>query len=331
MTKILVLGGAGYVGSQFCRAASEAGFDVRVFDDFSTGHEWAVVNYEVVRGDILDAEKLSCAMQDVDAVCHFAAKSCVEESVKDPMTYMRTNVDGTRSVLSAMSKAGIQNLVFSSTAAVYGDPDESVSQLTEAMECSPVNPYGQSKLASEALIEGWCAEQSSSATCFRYFNAAGASPEWGLGEAHEPETHLIPNILRCLINKSGKPFELFGDDYPTPDGTCVRDYVHVNDIADAHLRGLMYQSTGNSGFVACNLGSGSGYSIYQVIRACEDVSGLRLDKVVKRRRLGDPVRLVASNSKASKSFGWKPTNSDLRNIVSTAYQWHLSYESSKKS
>lgn len=326
--RILVLGGAGYVGSHFCRLADSAGIAVRVFDNFSTGHHWAVDSFEVEQGDILDTPRLAQAMVDVDAVCHFAAKIVVSESVKHPMLYESNNVGGTYSVLEAMSQHGVRALVFSSTAAVYGSPDPNMAIIHERCPCQPINPYGASKARAEQLIADWARSGKGSAIAFRYFNAAGALPQHGLGEAHNPETHLIPNILRALIFQKPNPFELYGDDYPTPDGTCIRDYIHVADIANAHLLGvehlLMSESTN---LEICNLGTGVGYSNLEVIKACEVLHSTDLQYKVESRRLGDPARLVASNERAQQLLGWAPNLSDLNTIVGSAYQWHLKYDS----
>lgn len=324
--RILVLGGAGYIGSHFCRLAADAGFEVRIFDDFSAGHDWAVSDFDAVSGNILDTNLLTEALASVDAVCHFAAKIVVSESVTNPGIYMENNVGGTQSVLIAMSRARVRALVFSSTAAVYGMPEEGLNVITEDCVPQPINPYGESKLQAEQLIQSWAEVGNGVAMCFRYFNAAGALPEFGIGEAHDPETHLIPNILRALITGSGDSFELYGDDYPTEDGTCVRDYVHVADIADAHLLGLEYLGeAATDPFTICNLGSGLGYSNLEVIRACEAVHGAHLDYQIKPRRAGDSARLVASNNRARDLLGWTPRRSDIETIVSGAYEWHLQH------
>ena len=325
--RVLVLGGAGYVGSHFCRLADSAGMAVRVYDNFSTGHHWAVDSFQVEQGDILDTSRLARAMSDVDVVCHFAAKIVVSESVMYPMLYETNNVAGTASVLEAMSQRGVSALVFSSTAAVYGSPDPSTALIPESCACQPINPYGVSKARAEQLIAEWAATGKGSAIAFRYFNAAGALPEHGLGEAHNPETHLIPNILRALISNDSKAFELFGDDYPTPDGTCIRDYIHVADIADAHLLGVEHLLMSKSkNLQVCNLGSGIGYSNFEVIKACEVAHARTLQYRVLSRRIGDPARLVASNERARQLLGWQPKYSDLETIVGTALQWHLRYD-----
>jgi UDP-glucose 4-epimerase len=320
--RIVVLGGAGYIGSHFSHLALKRGWDVIVFDDLSTGHSWAVQGGKIVVANILDTVMLTDTLRGADAVCHFAAKSLVEESVANPSLYFRNNVCGTESVLRAMDLANVRNLVFSSTAAVYGIPANNVPVLTESHLASPVNPYGQSKLQAEVLIDQWARRGNKRAISLRYFNAAGAMPEAGLGEAHEPETHLIPNILRILLSYPRKEFKLFGDDYPTDDGTCVRDYIHVTDIGIAHIMGLEFLIQTNNPFTVCNLGSGVGYSNLEVIKACESIAGRSLNVKTYPRRIGDPPMLVSSNSKALDLLGWEPSNSDLYEVIGSAYRWH---------
>lgn len=323
--RILVLGGAGYIGSHYCHVASEYGAKLTVIDDLSSGHAWAVKSHDFVLGSILDEELLVRKMEDVDSVVHFAAKSIVSESFENSSEYMRTNVLGTQTVLKAMTRAGVKRLVFSSSAAVYGVPEDGGATITEDFECCPINPYGESKLQAEKLISAWVASGNGQALCFRYFNAAGALPEAEIGEAHEPETHLIPNILKALLSPSTKEFVLFGDDHATPDGFCIRDYVHVVDIAQAHVMAAEFLSDGKEQFVTCNLGSGTGYSNYEVIEACEIIHGGKLSYKIGAKRPGDPPRLVASNEYARLLLGWQPTHSDLPNIVRSAYQWHFSH------
>lgn len=319
--KLVVLGGAGYIGSHFCQLATENGFEVVIYDDLSTGHVWAAKDLPLVVGNILDTEMLTKTLLSADAVCHFAAKSLVAESVSNPDLYFDNNVNGTRSLLKAMNSAGVSRLIFSSTAATYGIP-QSNNVLTELDSVRPINPYGQSKLDAEILINEWASHSGGNAIAFRYFNAAGAMPECGLGEAHDPETHLIPNILNSIISKGGEQFQLFGDDYPTSDGTCVRDYIHVKDIGLAHLAAVSYLTETKNHFTVCNLGSAVGYSNLEVIRACEEMSGGSVDYAVSHRREGDPPVLVASYQKALDLLGWQPINSTIENIVESAYEWH---------
>jgi len=316
--RLLVAGGAGYIGSHFKVLAEQSGHEVVVIDDFSTGHHWAIGDSRLIRGSLFDRELLIESLSGVDAVCHFAAKIVVSESVANPELYMRNNVDGTRNLLNAMTDTGCERLVFSSTAAVYGNPIGD-QPITEDSELKPINPYGVSKLTAENHIDRWASKPGRSATIFRYFNAAGAMPEHRLGELHQPETHLIPNILNALIAPEQHRFHLFGNDYPTPDGTCIRDYVHVRDIAIAHLRALEQLQPGSTIF---NLGHGRGYSNLEVLRACEKAVGRRLNYVVSERRPGDPARLITDNRKVKVELGWAPTCSDLDSIIGDALIWH---------
>lgn len=316
--KILVTGGAGYIGSHFSRLAGEFGCEVSILDDFSTGHPWAVANEIIVNGSVFDYALLIEMLDGVDVVCHFASKIVVSESVTNPRLYFRNNVEGTIILLEAMSKVGCKRLIFSSTAAVYGNPS-SVHPLRESCELKPINPYGETKLIAEEHIRAWASKPRRGATIFRYFNAAGAMPEWGLGECHQPETHLIPNLLNALLNRSQHTFNLYGDDYSTPDGTCIRDYVHVRDIARAHLLALDSKHLGCQIF---NLGQGRGYSNLEVLKACEKAVGHKLIYKVSSRRPGDPERLITDNRKAQIELGWVPMYSDLDHIVSDALAWH---------
>jgi UDP-glucose 4-epimerase len=317
--KILVVGGAGYVGSHFCQVARESGHDLVVFDDLSAGHRWAVGESLLVEADLMQTSALVYALSGVDAVCHFAAKIVASESVARPELYFTNNVGGTANLLNAMITAGCTRLVFSSTAAVYGNPDGDRQLIREDFPTKPINPYGESKLAAEKLISEWVESGAGNATIFRYFNAAGAIPERGLGEYHQPETHLIPNVLNAILDPARYSFTLYGNDYPTADGTCVRDYVHVKDIASAHLMALEADGPGCKIF---NLGHGAGHSNLEVIRACENLVGKRLSYEVCGRRLGDPARLVTDNRMVLADLGWKPVNSDLVTVLSDALAWH---------
>jgi UDP-glucose 4-epimerase len=316
--KIMVIGGAGYIGSHFVRLAQESGHEVLVFDDFSTGHLWAIGSTRYVKGSLLDFGLLVDKLDDVDIVCHFAAKIVASESVANPGLYFRNNVDGTLSLLDAMAEAGCRRIVFSSTAAVYGNPP-SGCPIRENCDLKPINPYGETKMIAEGHIRDWASKSERSATIFRYFNAAGAMPEQGLGEYHQPETHLIPNLLNALLKPEHYVFNLYGNDYSTYDGTCIRDYVHVRDIAKAHLDSLGREHLGCRTF---NLGQGCGYSNLEVLKACEKAVGRTLDYVVMERRSGDPARLITDNGKALTELGWKPMYSDLDQIVADALAWH---------
>lgn len=322
--KLLVLGGAGYIGSHFSLLAKFEGHEIITYDNLSTGHRFACTG-DLVVGDVLDTKKLIDAMRGVDVVCHFAAKSVVSESVAVPSIYEMNNVKGTASVIEAMKSVNVKSLVFSSTAAVYGDPEESASAISESQSCNPVNPYGASKLSAERLIADYVASGAGSAIAFRYFNAAGALPEHGLGEAHDPETHLIPNILKsCKKEQRRKVFTLYGNDYATRDGTCIRDYVHVCDIAQAHILGIQYLAGSDRAFNVCNLGSENGYTNLEVIKVCEEVTGRQLVYDVADRREGDPTCLLASSQRAKELIGWKPEQ-NLEQMITSAWRWHLNY------
>jgi len=318
--KLLIPGGAGYIGSHMVRYAHEHGHEVVVLDDFSTGNEWAIKECEILRVNLLDQEKLSKLLKGLnfDGVIHFAAKSLVGESVKKPDLYYRNNVVGTLNLINEMLNNDINNLVFSSTAAIFGNP--LTDKISETHLKKPINPYGQSKLMVENMLQDICSANEFNATCLRYFNAAGAHESGEIGEAHDPETHLIPNILKAAIsNKSN--LKVFGDDYPTPDGTCVRDYVHVTDLAQAHLLGLKHMQE-NKGFSAFNLGNSDGFSVMEIINGCEVAANRRIPYEVDERRKGDPSVLVAENSLAKSVLGWKPAYYKINEIIDSAWNWH---------
>lgn len=305
------------------RYAQEHGHEVAVLDDFSTGHEWAVNDCEILRVNLLDQDKLSQLLKgrDFDGVIHFAAKSLVGESVKKPEVYYRNNVVGTLNLVNEMLKNDVNNLVFSSTAAIFGNPV--TDKIAEDHPKNPISPYGQSKLMVENMLRDICSARDFSVACFRYFNAAGAHKSGEIGEAHDPETHLIPNILKSALSGNNE-LKVFGDDYGTRDGTCVRDYVHVTDLAQAHLLGLA-QLKEYKGFSAFNLGNGSGFSVLDVINSCQKVSGSTIDYSICGRRLGDPPGLVANSALAAKLLGWKPEYVSLDKIVGSAWRWHKTY------
>jgi UDP-glucose 4-epimerase len=318
--KLLIPGGAGYIGSHMVRYAQDHGHEVVVLDDFSTGHKWAVKDCEVLQVNLLDHYKLAQALKGryFDGVIHFAAKSLVGESVRNPDLYYRNNVSGTLNLVSEMLENGINNLVFSSTAAIFGNPVS--DKIDEDHPKAPINPYGHSKLVVESMLRDICTAYNFNATCFRYFNAAGAHNSGEIGEAHDPETHLIPNILKSALSDSNE-LKVFGDDYGTHDGTCVRDYVHVTDLAQAHLLGLTKMKEG-IGFSAFNLGNGSGFSVLDVIKSCERVIGNPIRYKMNPRRLGDPSMLVANSLKASQDLDWNPKFSNLDDIIESAWNWH---------
>jgi len=318
--KLLIPGGAGYIGSHMVKYAQKHGHEVVVLDDFSTGHEWAVKDCEVLRVNLLDQDKLAQVLKGryFDGVIHFAAKSLVGESVKRPDLYYRNNVVGTFNLVNEMLENGIKNLVFSSTAAIFGNPV--TDKIDEDHPKTPINPYGQSKLMVENMLKDICSAYDFNATCLRYFNAAGAYESGVIGEAHDPETHLIPNILKST-QSGGNELKVFGDDYGTHDGTCVRDYVHVTDLAQAHLLGLVYMKE-DKGFSAFNLGNGNGFSVLEVIKSCERVLGNPIRYKMDLKRLGDPAVLVADSLKATHNLGWKPEFSELDEIIKSAWHWH---------
>lgn len=319
MSHILVCGGAGYIGSHMVRQLMAGGYHVTVFDNLSTGHRAAIGEAALIEGDLLDpvALRRAFAGERIDAVMHFAALSIVGESVRDPARYYRNNVTGTLNLVEAMRAFDVGCLVFSSTAAVYGAA--AAEWIDEGQSLQPINPYGASKVMAERVITDACTAYGMGAVALRYFNAAGADPSGEIGEAHAPETHLIPNVLRAALD--GTAVNIFGRDYPTPDGTCIRDYIHVCDLAEAHRLALGYIK-GRQGFHAFNLGSGIGFSVLQVLGAARLVSGRSIESRYLARRDGDPARLVASNTRAASELGWSPAHSDLAGIVESAWRWH---------
>jgi len=319
--KLLVPGGAGYIGSHMVKYLQDRDHEVVVLDDFSTGHDWAVSGCEVLRVNLLDQAKLASALKgrQFDGVIHFAAKSLVGESVKQPDLYYRNNVVGSLNLINEMLRNDINNLVFSSTAAIFGNPV--ADKITEDHPKNPINPYGHSKLMVENLLRDICSAYDFNATCFRYFNAAGADVSGTIGEDHDPETHLIPNVLKSAI-AGGSSLKVFGNDYATHDGTCVRDYVHVTDLAQAHLLGLEQMRGDAKGFSAYNLGNGNGFSVLDVINSCERVVNNPISFQVDDRRAGDPAILVADSGKAIKTLGWTPEFDQLDSIVGSAWNWH---------
>lgn len=323
--KLLIPGGAGYIGSHMVKFAKELGHEIVVLDDFSAGHEWTTKDCEILRVNLLDQSKLAKLLKgrSFDGVIHFAAKSLVEESVQNPILYYNNNVLGTLNLVNEMIKNDNHNLVFSSTAAIFGNPV--TEKIAEDHPKNPINPYGQSKLMVENILRDICEVCDINAVCFRYFNAAGADPSGSIGEAHDPETHLIPTILKSMI-AGGCEFKVFGNDYDTHDGTCVRDYVHVNDLAEAHFLGLEYMKS-NSGFSAFNLGNGSGFSVLDVIGSCERVVKKTIPYSLDKRRAGDPPILVADSSAARSELDWRPKFEDLDKLVQTAWKWHKSLDS----
>ena len=316
---ILVTGGAGYVGSHACKALASAGYRPVVYDNLSRGHREAVRWGPLVEGDLHDLARLGEALRahQVSAVMHFAAFAYVGESVTDPELYYRNNLGGTLALLGAMRAAGVQRIVFSSTCAVYGVPE--MLPIRETTAKGPLNPYGDTKLAIERALNWYAAAYGMRYMALRYFNAAGADPDGEIGEDHQPETHLIPLVLRAALGRSG-PIEIYGTDYPTPDGTAIRDYIHVSDLADAHLHALAHLAAGGDS-AALNLGTGSGSSVREVIAAVERIGGRKVPHREAARRPGDPPELVADPALALARLGWQPRHSDLDTIIGTALAW----------
>ncbi|MDG5497377.1 UDP-glucose 4-epimerase GalE [Niveispirillum sp. BGYR6] len=319
MTNVLVTGGAGYVGSHACKALAAAGFTPVTFDNLERGKRDAVRWGPLVVGDLADRAALDAAFAQYQpvAVLHFAAYTYVGESVEQPLRYYRNNTMGTLTLLDAMAAAGVDRLVFSSTAATYGVP-QSVP-IPESHPQQPVNPYGMSKLMVERIILDTAAASSLRAVMLRYFNAAAADPDGEIGENHDPETHLIPLVLDAVRGRIPH-LTINGDDYDTPDGTCIRDYIHVTDLADAHVRALRYLMDGGS-TVALNLGNGTGFSIQQVIEAAERVTGQAVPVTFGARRPGDPSVLVGDPTRARQLLGWHPQRSDLDTQIADAWRW----------
>ncbi len=315
-------GGAGYVGSVTVERLVDEGHEVIAYDSLVLGHRAALPEAaKLVVGDLADFDLLTQTLRNeqVDAVLHCAGRSLVGESVLRPDLYYRANVVGGIGLLDAMRSSGVSRIVFSSSAAVYGAPDQ--VPIDEQQPLRPVNPYGETKRAFEAALH-WCAAAfDMSAVSVRYFNAAGATDE--RGEDHEPEAHLIPNILSAA--DGGPPLKIFGIDYATPDGTCIRDYVHVQDLADAHISALTLTTEIKATHVVCNLGSGSGFSNLEVLRAAEEVVGRPIPHSMAGRREGDPAALVASNAKARELLGWEPRRGSLDEMIGSAWRWHQAH------
>jgi UDP-arabinose 4-epimerase len=316
---ILVTGGAGYVGAHGCKALAAAGYRPVVYDNLVYGHERAVQWGPLERGDLVDRARLDevFVRYQPAAVMHFAAYAYVGESVSDPGKYYRNNVGGTLSLIEAMVDHKVDTLVFSSTCATYGEPAE--VPITEDCPQHPINPYGKSKLMVEQMLADFERAHGLRSVMLRYFNAAGASPDGEIGEEHDPETHLIPLALAAAAGK-GSELTVFGQDYPTPDGTCIRDYIHVGDLADAHVKAIDYLAAGNASR-AFNLGTGSGVSVREILDAIERVTGRRVPHRYGPRREGDPPVLVSDATRARDELGWQPAMSDIDTIIATAWAW----------
>ncbi len=317
---ILVTGGAGYIGSHCCKTLASAGYHPVVYDNLSSGHRDSVKWGPLVEGDIRDGEALTTAMMNYqpDAVMHFAAASLVGESVSHPERYWDVNVAGMRVLLEAMRSRNCDKLVFSSTCAIYGTPDK--VPILESAPVNPASPYGATKLSAEMMAESYDQAYGMRSVRLRYFNACGADPDGEIGEKHDPETHLIPLVLDAASGRRG-PVSVFGRDYPTKDGTAIRDYVHVVDLARAHLMAVSHLLERKSS-LAVNLGTGVGHSVADIISAVERVTGLKVPFLDAPRRAGDPSILVAAPDRAEEVFGWKPTHSDLDQVIEDAWRWH---------
>lgn len=319
---ILVTGGAGYIGSHTVKALTRAGYEPVVYDNLSAGHREAVQTARLIEGDIHDGPRLRQVMRAhrIRAVLHFAAWLSVGDSVKDPRGYYWNNVVGSLSLLEAMAAEGVGQLVFSSSAAVFGEPLE--TPMAESHAARPTNPYGETKLAVERALPHYERAYGLRAISLRYFNAAGADPDGELGEDHDPETHLVPRAIDAALG--GEPLSVFGGDYPSPDGTCLRDYVHVMDLADAHVLALAALERG-AATTAYNLGAGRAVSVREVIAAVERVGGRPVPSRVVARRAGDPGVLYASSAAIGRDLGWQPRHDDLDTIVRTAWRWRRAH------
>lgn len=320
--KVLVTGGAGYIGSHAVRQLAQAGHDVWVYDNLSLGHRAAVPTGRLIEGELMDRPRIEAALgeQRIEAVMHFAAFAAVGESVADPAKYYQNNVVASLNLLEAMRAADVRKIVFSSTTATYGVPER--IPITEDEPQKPINPYGFGKLVIEHALADYAAAYGFAYAALRYFNAAGASPSGQIGEDHDPETHLIPIVLQVALGQRSH-ITVLGDDYPTPDGTCIRDYIHVDDLGRAHVAALQRLQEGEG--LRLNLGTGRGYSVREVIDACRRVTGHAIPAEIGPRRPGDPPELVADSSRAQRELDWKCEYNDIESIVRTAWNWHASH------
>src|SRR5687768_15145477 len=310
--KVLLTGGAGYVGSHAARLLQQAGHDVWVYDNLSNGYRDAALKGRLIEGDLMDGARLASSFRDhsIDAIMHFAAYAYVGESVTDPAKYYRNNIVGTLTLLDAMRAVGVNRIVFSSTCATYGEPEK--APITESEKQAPINPYGFTKLAIEHALADYAKAYGLGYAALRYFNAAGAAEDGSIGEDHKPETHLIPLVLQVALGQRDEVL-VFGDDYPTPDGTCIRDYIHVDDLARAHIGALERLESGSQ--LKLNLGTGAGASVMEVIEAARRVTGHPIPHRIVPRRPGDPPRLVADAGLARKTLDWTPKYIGIEPIV----------------
>lgn len=320
--RVLVTGGAGYIGSHTCKALAEAGLEPITFDNLSTGHRWAVRWGPLIQGDLRDVDSIARVLDECrpGAVIHFAASAYVGESMMNPRKYFDNNIRGSLNLLDAMLDAGVDRIVFSSSCATYGIPER--IPIPEDDPQRPISPYGESKLLIESALKWYARAYGLRWVALRYFNAAGADAQGMLGEHHDPETHLIPLVIGAALG-THRPVHIFGEDYGTADGTCVRDYIHVEDLGTGHLMALRaaFAMLSGSG-LAVNLGTGRGHSVLDVIRSVERVSGRTVPRLIRGRRDGDPDLLVADSSRALEAIGWRPRYIDLDEIVGTAWKWH---------
>ncbi|KAA1260117.1 UDP-glucose 4-epimerase [Rubripirellula obstinata] len=319
---VLVVGGAGYIGSHAVRLLIDAGHTVRVYDNLSRGHAAAVPDGLLIQGDLADRPKIVKTLKEekIDAVMHFAAFALVNESVNDPALYYRNNVIATIELLDAMMEADVKKFVFSSTTATYGEPE--IIPIAETTLQQPINPYGFTKLVVEQALADYAAAYGLGYAALRYFNAAGARPDGTIGEDHDPESHLIPIVLQVALGQR-EHITVFGDDYPTPDGTCIRDYIHIDDLGAAHLAALEKLELGKG--ICVNLGTGRGTSVRQIIDTCREVTGHPIPEVMGKRREGDPPELVADAKLAKEFLGWETKYNDPKSIIETAWNWHKSH------
>lgn len=321
---VLVLGGAGYIGSHAVDQLVDRGYQVAVVDNLQTGHQESIPeNVHFYEGDIRDKAFLSQVFEKetIEGVMHFAANSQVGESMREPLLYFNNNVQGTQVTLEVMQQYGVKNIVFSSSAATYGEPTE--IPIIETAETHPESPYGETKLMMEKMLK-WCDQAYGMRfVALRYFNVAGAKWNGSIGEDHDPETHLVPLILQTALGQR-EELAIFGDDYATPDGTCIRDYVHVVDLIDAHILALEYLKAGNESNIF-NLGSSTGFSVKEMVETARQVTGKEIPAKVEPRRAGDPSTLIASSKKAQTILGWNPKFPDVKDIISSAWQWHESH------
>jgi UDP-glucose 4-epimerase len=318
---ILICGGAGYIGSHMVKMLAGQGHQVVVFDNLSTGHKGAVsCGVELVQGDLLRPDELAAlfSRQNFDAVMHFSAKSLVGESVMNPALYYANNVVGTLNLLDTMRDHGVSKFIFSSSASIFGNPFQ--ERINESHPQVPINPYGETKLMVEHILRDYHTAYGLRSVSLRYFNAAGADPGGEIGESHQPETHLIPNVLCSLLSEQ-RALKVFGREYNTPDGTCVRDYIHINDLCEAHLLALSFLEN-NDGAHGFNLGNGNGFSVLEIIHAAEQVTGRKIAFTSAPPRPGDPATLVADSARAMEKLVWQPKYTKIDDIIATAWHWH---------